>query len=167
MTEQTRTVNEWLARAEKWMPETRAFIDGSFVGFAGATRFETIAPRDGSVLAELEDGGAAAVDVAVAAARAAFNDGRWRRMPPRQRAQIMRHVDQQRRAIFMREVLEGAQVRHVGIHREQALDDDHDAVLDVLGADRGELLAAMLDVEMTELPDVARRRVRAFLQANM
>ncbi len=90
MTEQAGSAHEWLARAAAWMPETRAFIDGGFVGFAGATRFETIAPRDGSVLALIKDGGAAAVDAAVAAARAAFDDGRWRRMPPRQRAEIMR-----------------------------------------------------------------------------
>ena len=90
MTEQNRSVDDWLALAKKWMPETRAFINGSFVDFAGATRFESITPRDGAVLAVLEDGGAAAVDAAVTAARAAFTDGRWRRMPPRQRADIMR-----------------------------------------------------------------------------
>ncbi len=90
MTEQVSSAHGWLARAEKWMPETRAFIGGEFISFAGATRFETIAPRDGSLLALIEDGGVAAVDTAVAAARAAFDDGRWRRMPPRQRAEIMR-----------------------------------------------------------------------------
>ncbi|UNK72072.1 aldehyde dehydrogenase family protein [Microbacterium sp. H1-D42] len=80
----------WPARAERWMPETSAFIDGAFTAIAGATAFETISPRDGAVIARLEDGGAPAADAAVAAARKAFDDGRWRRLEPRARAEIMR-----------------------------------------------------------------------------
>lgn len=89
MTSQTYPGADWLARIEAWKPETRAFINGDYLGFAGASRFETIAPRDGSTIALIEDGGEKSVDAAVTAARAAFNDGRWRRMAPSERAAIM------------------------------------------------------------------------------
>ncbi|WP_022890272.1 aldehyde dehydrogenase family protein [Agromyces italicus] len=90
MTQLAPDVLAWLSRAAGWEPETRAFIDGGYRGFARSSRFESIAPRDGSTLAHIEDAGVESVDAAVAAARIAFDDGRWRRMPSRQRAEILR-----------------------------------------------------------------------------
>jgi len=52
-------------------------------------RIEVISPIDGSVLTDIPASSASEIDSAVAVARAAFADGRWRAMPPGRRKQIM------------------------------------------------------------------------------
>ncbi|PNX84067.1 aldehyde dehydrogenase family 2 member c4-like protein, partial [Trifolium pratense] len=43
--------------------------------------FETIDPRSGEVIAKIAEGTKEDIDVAVKAARVAFDDGPWPRMP--------------------------------------------------------------------------------------
>lgn len=50
---------------------------------------DVINPADGQVVARAAMGSAADVDVAVAAARAAFNDRAWRHMPPAERSKVL------------------------------------------------------------------------------
>ena len=50
---------------------------------------DVINPADGQVVARAAMGNAADVDVAVAAARAAFNDRAWRHMPPAERSKVL------------------------------------------------------------------------------
>jgi len=52
-------------------------------------RRQVITPRDGSVLAEIPWPGVADADAAVAAARRAFDDGPWPRMPARERGEVL------------------------------------------------------------------------------
>src|SRR5690606_29949113 len=52
-------------------------------------RFETLHPANGEVLAEVAEGGAADIDRAVAAARAAFEDPKWRRMDAADRGAVL------------------------------------------------------------------------------
>lgn len=85
----TRTYQDWLAAAAALSPETRLFIDGRFTEAASGETFETTSPRDGSVLARVAAGGVDDVDRAVQAARAAFDDGRWRELSPKERKRIM------------------------------------------------------------------------------
>ena len=66
----------------------RHLIDGRAVDSSG--RFETIDPATQEVLAEVARGGAAEVDAAVAAAKAAFPG--WAATPPARRASIMRKL---------------------------------------------------------------------------
>ena len=80
---------DWVRRAGELVPEGRAFVDGAFVAAAGGATFPSVSPRDGRVLAEVAACTAADVDRAVAAARAAFEDGRWRRRPPAERKAVM------------------------------------------------------------------------------
>ena len=62
---------------------TDAFIDGAFRPALSGRRFATENPATGTNLTEIAAGEAADVDLAVAAARRAFEDGRWsRRSPP-------------------------------------------------------------------------------------
>jgi acyl-CoA reductase-like NAD-dependent aldehyde dehydrogenase len=69
--------------------EDLMFVDGEFVAAASGETFEDRTPRDGSVLAHVAAGDAADVDRAVAAARRAFDDGRWRDLPPRERKRVL------------------------------------------------------------------------------
>jgi acyl-CoA reductase-like NAD-dependent aldehyde dehydrogenase len=84
-----RTHQDWLAAAGKLAFETRLFIDGAFTDAVSGETFETTSPRDGSVLAQVQAAGAADIDRAVRSARAAFEDGRWRDLPPRERKAIL------------------------------------------------------------------------------
>lgn len=68
--------------------DTRHAIDGERV--ASAETFETVSPIDGAVLAHISRGGAAEVDAAVAAARAAFPA--WRDRGPRGRGEILHRL---------------------------------------------------------------------------
>lgn len=52
-------------------------------------RIAVICPIDGTTLTDIPASSAVDIDSAVAAARAAFADGRWRAMPPARRKQIM------------------------------------------------------------------------------
>lgn len=67
----------------------RAFIDGERVGSKDEQTFECISPVDGRLLTSVARCGAADVDAAVAAARAAFEDRRWSGLAPAQRKKIM------------------------------------------------------------------------------
>jgi hypothetical protein len=79
----------------------------------------------------------------------------------------MRHVDHQGRTVLVTQVLQSDEVRRIGVHREQTFGHHHDAVLGVLRADRAELFAAFVDLEVTEHADVAGGRHRTFLQTGM
>ena len=67
----------------------RALINGRRVHAASAQVFDCISPVDGRVLTQVARCGAADVDLAVAAARAAFEDHRWSGMAPAQRKRVM------------------------------------------------------------------------------
>ncbi len=84
-----RSADEWAAAAKDLHVEGRMFVDGDYRDAADGRTFESVTPRDGSVLTSVARGGAADVDAAVRAARAAFDDGRWRGMAPRERKQVM------------------------------------------------------------------------------
>ncbi|QWF83773.1 aldehyde dehydrogenase [Amycolatopsis sp. CA-230715] len=79
----------WLAAAKAISPETRPFIGGRFAEPRSAETFTSTSPRDGRVLAQVADGSAEDIDHAVRAAREAFEDGRWRDLPPKERKRIL------------------------------------------------------------------------------
>jgi gamma-glutamyl-gamma-aminobutyraldehyde dehydrogenase len=68
---------------------TDAFIDGAFHPAQSGARFTTENPATGQPLAEVAAGDAADVDLAVRAARRAFDDGRWSRRPPAERKGVL------------------------------------------------------------------------------
>jgi 4-(gamma-glutamylamino)butanal dehydrogenase len=73
---------------------TDAFIDGAFQPAASGERFTTENPATGQALAEVAAGSTADVDLAVRAARRAFDDGRWsRRSPAERKATLLRFAD--------------------------------------------------------------------------
>jgi 4-(gamma-glutamylamino)butanal dehydrogenase len=68
---------------------TRAFINGDFVDAADGATFDTLAPASGEVVAKVAACSAADVDRAVAAARAAYDDGRWSQLAPSERKAVL------------------------------------------------------------------------------
>ena len=83
-----KSLAQWQQAAEALRPEGRAFIDGRYVE-TRAERFAKRSPIDGRVIAQVGDGQAADIDRAVAAARKAFEDGRWRRQEPKERKRVL------------------------------------------------------------------------------
>lgn len=91
---QLLTVSEYAAMAGKLALPTQAFIDGAFVPAVSGKTFQTTNPATGNVLAEIAACDARDVDIAVAKAKAAFEDGRWHRRSPAQRkATLLRLAD--------------------------------------------------------------------------
>jgi phenylacetaldehyde dehydrogenase len=65
------------------------FIDGQMVEAKSGKTFETINPATGEILAKVAEGDAVDIDLAVRAARRAFDDGPWSRMTPSERGRII------------------------------------------------------------------------------
>ncbi|WP_206660222.1 MULTISPECIES: aldehyde dehydrogenase [unclassified Streptomyces] len=84
-----RSHEEWQAAADKLAFDTRPFVDGAFTDATSGDSFPSVSPRDGKVLAEVQAASAEDVDRAVRSARAAFEDGRWRDLAPKERKRIL------------------------------------------------------------------------------
>ena len=82
------TIN-WHERAEQADLSVLNVVNGDTVTPQGAEEIEKYSPRDGRLLYRFAEGNAEEVDKAVAAGRAAFNDGRWSRLPIAKRAAIL------------------------------------------------------------------------------
>ena len=65
------------------------FIDGRRIPGVDGKMLDVISPIDGTVLTQISDGSAADINHAVAAARLAFEDGRWSRMAPADRKRVL------------------------------------------------------------------------------
>jgi gamma-glutamyl-gamma-aminobutyraldehyde dehydrogenase len=83
------TLHKNLDRAAGIKFPTQAVIDGKQVGARSGETFDNIGPRDGKLLSKVASCGEQDVDAAVKAARAAFEDGRWRNQHPREKKKIM------------------------------------------------------------------------------
>ena len=79
----------WQRLAGDVAPESRAFVDGAYADAADGATLDAVSPRDGRLLARVAACGPADVDRAVAAARRAFDDGRWRDATPRHRKTVL------------------------------------------------------------------------------
>ena len=91
---QLLTASEYAALAEKIVLPTQAFVDGAFVPAASGRTFATSNPATGQTLTEIAACDAFDVDIAVAKAKAAFEDGRWsRRSPAARKATLLRFAE--------------------------------------------------------------------------
>ncbi len=80
---------DWHERARALSPNGHAFIDGRYVAAASGATFDCLSPIDGRSLAQVASTDAADVDLAVAAARRAFESGVWVRQSPRERKRVL------------------------------------------------------------------------------
>ena len=83
------TIQDYKAIAAGLTLPQNAFIDGAFRPAISGKTFATVNPATGAVLTEIAACGAADVDLAVAKAREAFEDGRWPRLHPAARKDIL------------------------------------------------------------------------------
>ncbi len=83
------TTIDWHQRAKALKIDGRALINGKRVNAADGAIFECFSPIDSRKLANVASCKSADVDLAVAAARIAFNDRRWAGLPPKERKQTM------------------------------------------------------------------------------
>ncbi|MBV7378881.1 aldehyde dehydrogenase [Maritimibacter dapengensis] len=83
------TTEEYKAIAAELSPPTQAFIDGSFRPANSGKTFDTVNPATGEVIAKIAACGANDVDFAVEKARDAFEDGRWSRLHPSERKEVL------------------------------------------------------------------------------
>lgn len=82
-------VIDWKAEAKRIVFRDKAFIGGVFVGSLSGRTFDCISPIDGRLLARIASCGPEDIDVAVRAARAAFESGAWADQAPRTRKRIL------------------------------------------------------------------------------
>ncbi|XP_021764464.1 aldehyde dehydrogenase family 2 member C4-like [Chenopodium quinoa] len=68
---------------------TKLFINGEFIDAISGKTFETIDPRNGEVVAKIAEGDKEDIDLAVKAARDAFDHGPWPRMSGHARGRLM------------------------------------------------------------------------------
>src|SRR5450755_154503 len=68
---------------------TKLLINGQWVNSASGKTFPSINPSTGDEITQIAEADAADVDKAVAAARAAFEKGPWRKMTAAQRGALM------------------------------------------------------------------------------
>ncbi len=69
--------------------QTKMLIDGTWRDAVSGKTFETLNPATGQVIAHVAEGDAADVDLAVKAARKAFEAGPWKTMDARKRGQLI------------------------------------------------------------------------------
>lgn len=84
-----RSFEDWLERATVMSIDGRALIDGERVDAISGDTFACRSPRDGRVLAPVAACQTRDVDRAVAAARRAFDEGRWAHRPPAERKRVL------------------------------------------------------------------------------
>ncbi|WP_308920709.1 aldehyde dehydrogenase [Janthinobacterium sp. J1-1] len=80
---------QYAALADSIVLPTQAFVDGGFRPALSGLTFETSNPATGKLLASIAACGTEDVDVAVANAKAAFEDGRWSRLSPTERKHVL------------------------------------------------------------------------------
>lgn len=83
------TLEKNLDRAAALSFPAKAVIDGKLAPARSGKSFANVGPRDGKTLSQVAECDAADIDAAVRAARATFEDGRWRDMHPREKKRIM------------------------------------------------------------------------------
>lgn len=83
------TLDEYQALAKSLVLPENAFIDGSFRPALSGNRFTSTNPATGAALAEIAACGPEDVDLAVGKAREAFEDGRWSRLAPGARKEVL------------------------------------------------------------------------------
>ena len=103
----------WERLSATLRPEGRAFIAGRPVAARDGRVFDDVSPIDGQVLCQVARCGPADVDAAVAAARASFETGPWRRMEPKERKRILRRFAERRHGVGerLRPLIHGHAIR--------------------------------------------------------
>jgi phenylacetaldehyde dehydrogenase len=85
--------NRLSPQARKFVGQrNRLLIDGKLVDAASSKTFPVYNPATGTILAQVAEADAVDVDLAVKAARRAFDDGPWNKMSPSDRGKLLRKL---------------------------------------------------------------------------
>ena len=84
-----RTLEDWTLAAESVTPRNDILIDGEWREALSGERFDTVNPATGETITRVASGEAGDINDAVQSARAAFEDGRWSGLAPRDRGQAL------------------------------------------------------------------------------
>ncbi len=110
------TLNEYQSIASELNLPCNAFIDGKFCAAKGEQRFPTVNPATDETLADIAACESVDVDHAVAKAREAFDDGRWRKLHPSERKQVLirlaKLIKRNRRELAVMESIESGKPIH-------------------------------------------------------
>jgi betaine-aldehyde dehydrogenase len=71
------------------VPVADLYVEGAWVSALGGARREIRCPADGTLVAEVDEAGAADTEAAIAAAYAAFHDGPWPQTATRERGDLL------------------------------------------------------------------------------
>jgi aldehyde dehydrogenase (NAD+) len=109
------------------LAQDRLFIGGEWQDAAGGARFVTLHPATGEAITEVARGEAADIEAAVAAARRAFGDPKWRRMDAADRGAILWRmsdiIERRSEQLTQLEVLDnGKPIREAQIDIRQTID---------------------------------------------
>jgi gamma-glutamyl-gamma-aminobutyraldehyde dehydrogenase len=85
----TQTRTDFHESASKLSFETRLFIDGKFKDAQSGKASRQSTRRPARLLGRVAEGDAADIDLAVAAARRAFDKGSWSNLAPRERKKVL------------------------------------------------------------------------------
>ncbi|KAL8094085.1 hypothetical protein AgCh_035820 [Apium graveolens] len=106
---------------KKMIPEikfTKLFINGEFVDSISGKTFETIDPRTEEVIAKVAEGSKEDIDLAVKAARDAFDNGPWPRFSGAQRRKMMMKladlIDENTEELAALDTIDGGKLFHYG-----------------------------------------------------
>src|SRR5262249_9747218 len=69
--------------------QTKMLVDGRWIDSVSGKTFPTLNPATGEVITQVAEGDKADVNLAVKAARRAFEEGPWRRMNGRERGRLL------------------------------------------------------------------------------
>ncbi len=83
------TLEEYQAVAADLNPASMSFVDGGFRPSVSGNTFESTNPATGELLANVAACNAEDVDFAVHKAREAFEDGRWSKLHPGERKEVL------------------------------------------------------------------------------
>ena len=88
-----RTQREYSPAVKKALERApQLYINGEWVDSSGGETIDVEDPSSGKVISRFVEATDKDIDRAVAAARTAFDDGRWRNLPPIQREKVMHQI---------------------------------------------------------------------------
>src|ERR1700737_2520919 len=104
---------------------TKLLINGQWVNSTSGKTFPTINPATGEIITQVAEADAPDVDKAVSAARAAFEQGAWKKMPARQFVNLMYNlaalIEKNADALAQHEALDNGKPYHVARAADVAL----------------------------------------------
>jgi len=84
----------WSQQAQALRIDTRAFVNGKRVEATCNERFDSVNPHDGSIVASLPASSESDVNIAVASAKEAFEEGEWSRISPYERGRVLMRLSE-------------------------------------------------------------------------